>query len=210
MNSAAVAVVMPIDRAMRARVSKGIWRSMTDISFVDRSKFAVIIVTIVAKVRKYLSTYPDDLRPCCAGVLSITDSPRRWLLTSQIVAKLRKLMIGECLMSRMCRLILLLLAAVAVSGFFSATNAAQKGSETKGRHFFKDTCRKCHAKGGAGGELTPMNKTMAQWRAYFAAGTHNHGKEPLTQYLPADQLLDASAFLINHAADSPQPETCGK
>lgn len=55
-----------------------------------------------------------------------------------------------------------------------------------------------------------MNKTMSQWRAYFAAGTHNHGKEPLTKYLPAEQLLDSSAFLINHAADSPQPETCGK
>jgi cytochrome c5 len=113
-------------------------------------------------------------------------------------------------MSRFIRLMLLLVVALAVSGLFSATRAAQKGSENKGRHFFKDTCRQCHAKGGAGGELTPMNKTMAQWRAYFAAGTHNHGKESLTQYLHADQLLDASAFVINHAADSPQPETCGK
>lgn len=55
-----------------------------------------------------------------------------------------------------------------------------------------------------------MNKTMSQWRAYFTAGTHNHGKEPLAKHLAPEQLLDASAFLINHAADSPQPETCGK
>ena len=113
-------------------------------------------------------------------------------------------------MIRFLKFMLLLLVVVAISGLFSALLAAPKGSETKGRHFFKDTCRQCHAKGGAGGELTPMNKTMAQWRAYFAAGTHNHGREPLTKYLPADQLLDASAFLINHGADSPQPETCGK
>lgn len=113
-------------------------------------------------------------------------------------------------MSRFIRLIFVMLVAIAVSGLFSATRAAQKGSENKGRHFFKDDCRQCHAKGGVGGELTPMNKTMAQWRSYFAAGTHNHGKERLTQYLPPDQLLDASAFLISHAADSPQPETCGK
>lgn len=113
-------------------------------------------------------------------------------------------------MSRFIRLMFLLSVAVALSGLFSATRAAQKGSENKGRHFFKDTCRQCHSKGAVGGELTPMNKTMAQWRAYFAAGTHNHGKEPLGKYLPADQLLDASAFVINHAADSPQPETCGK
>jgi len=113
-------------------------------------------------------------------------------------------------MLRSVKFLLGFLVIVLLSGLFSVLPAAQKGSETKGRHFFKDTCRQCHAKGGVGGELTPMNKTMAQWRAYFAAGTHNHGKEPLTQYLPADQLLDSSAFLINHAADSPQPETCGK
>jgi len=113
-------------------------------------------------------------------------------------------------MMRFAKLMFSLLFVVVISGLFCAVPAAQKGSETKGRHFFKDTCRQCHAKGGAGGELTPMNKTMAQWRAYFAAGTHNHGKEQLTKYMPADQLLDASAFLINHGADSPQPETCGK
>lgn len=116
----------------------------------------------------------------------------------------------EDFMMRFAKFTLLLVVAIVISGIFSALPAAQKGSETKGRHFFKDTCRQCHTKGAVGGELTPMNKTMAQWRAYFAAGTHNHGKEPLTQYLPADQLLDSSAFLISHAADSPQPETCGK
>jgi len=113
-------------------------------------------------------------------------------------------------MLRITRLLLIVFAAVVIAGSFSAARGAQKGSETKGRHFFKDICRQCHTKGAVGGELTPMNKTMAQWRAYFAAGTHNHGKEPLTKYLPADQLLDSSAFLISHAADSPQPETCGK
>lgn len=113
-------------------------------------------------------------------------------------------------MIRFVKIMFSLLVVVAVSGLFSALPAAQKGSETKGRHFFKDTCRQCHSKGAVGGELTPMNKTMAQWRAYFAAGTHDHGKEPLTKYLSAEQLLDASAFLIDHAADSPQPETCGK
>jgi mono/diheme cytochrome c family protein len=95
-------------------------------------------------------------------------------------------------------------------GLLSPTHAASKGSENKGRHFFRQTCKECHTKGAAGGEITPLNKTMAQWRAYFVQGTHNHGKEPLTTQLPPDQLLDVSAFLIQHAADSPQPETCGK
>jgi mono/diheme cytochrome c family protein len=113
-------------------------------------------------------------------------------------------------MPRFMRFVLILAFAIFASGIFSAVRAAQKGSENKGRFYFRQTCKECHTKGAVGGEVTPLNKTMEQWRAYFAKGTHNHGKEPLSKHLPPDQLLDASAFLINHAADSPQPETCGK
>jgi len=114
------------------------------------------------------------------------------------------------IMQELRKSVFVALAFILFLGAFSSLSAGPKGSETKGRHFFKDNCRQCHGKGLPGGDVTPMNKTMAQWREYFAKGVHNHGKEPLTQYLPADQLLDASAFLIQHAADSPQPETCGK
>ena len=113
-------------------------------------------------------------------------------------------------MARFHKALLIFSAVIIIFGLFSAALAAQKGSENKGRYYFRQTCKECHTKGAAGGEITPLNKTMAQWRAYFAKGTHNHGKEPLSKYLPADQLLDSSTFLIQHAADSPQPETCGK
>src|SRR6266496_5025540 len=113
-------------------------------------------------------------------------------------------------MARLVKTLFLSFAIILVSGLFFAASAVQKGSENKGRYYFRQTCKECHTKGAAGGEITPLNKTMAQWRAYFAKGTHNHGKEPLAKYLPSDQLLDASTFLIQHAADSPQPETCGK
>ncbi len=113
-------------------------------------------------------------------------------------------------MARSLKPMLISSVLILVSGLFSTLLAAQKGSENKGRYFFRQTCKECHTKGAAGGEITPLNKTMAQWRTYFAKGTHNHGKEELVKYLPADQLLDASTFLIQHAADSPQPETCGK
>jgi hypothetical protein len=113
-------------------------------------------------------------------------------------------------MARLSKALLISFVLILVSGLFSNLRAAQKGSENKGRFYFRQTCKECHTKGAAGGEITPLNKTMAQWRAYFAKGAHNHGKEPLVKYLPADQLLDASTFLVQHAADSPQPETCGK
>ncbi|SRR6266496_1097238 len=113
-------------------------------------------------------------------------------------------------MIRSLKILMITLVLIVASGVFSRLLAVQKGSENKGRFYFRQTCKECHTKGAVGGEITPLNKTMAQWRTYFAQGTHNHGKEPLVKHLPADQLLDASAFLIQHAADSPQPETCGK
>jgi len=51
---------------------------------------------------------------------------------------------------------------------------------------------------------------MAQWRTYFEKGRHSGGAEPLTKFMSPDQLRDVETFLFNHAADSLQPETCGK
>jgi cytochrome c5 len=89
-------------------------------------------------------------------------------------------------------------------------SAAAKGSESKGRYYFRGTCKSCHTKGAVGGEITPLNKTQAQWRMYFASGKHEKGKEILTKFMNEDQLRDVAAFLDAHAADSLQPETCGK
>ncbi|MBI3130780.1 MAG: cytochrome c [Acidobacteria bacterium] len=83
-----------------------------------------------------------------------------------------------------------------------------KGSDTKGKFFFKKSCKACHMDGGSAKALTPLSKTQAQWRKFFDAGKHKG--EALSPKLgtPA-QLLDIKTFLINHASDSPQPETCG-
>src|SRR5437879_12075685 len=110
-------------------------------------------------------------------------------------------------MARFHKALLIFSALIIVCGLFSVARAAQKGSENEGRYYFRQTCKECHTKGAAGGEITTLNKTMAQWRAYFAKGTHNHGKEPLGKYLQADQLLDASTLLTLQPRQSPPPET---
>lgn len=106
------------------------------------------------------------------------------------------------------------LAVGLVSMFSSVTvtsvSAATKGSESKGRYFFRGTCKNCHTKGAIGGEITPLNKTQAQWKSYFALGKHDKGKEPLAKIMTDEQLRDVATFLDAHAADSLQPETCGK
>ncbi len=104
---------------------------------------------------------------------------------------------------------LTLLAALAMLAATAAPLSAQGGSELKGKFFFKKTCKSCHASGGAAKEITPLSKTQAQWKAYFAAGKHKGGAEKLNSVLKADQAKDIQTFLVNHASDSPQPETCG-
>jgi cytochrome c5 len=84
-----------------------------------------------------------------------------------------------------------------------------EGSDTKGKYFFKKSCKSCHAAGGVGKEVTPLVKTQAQWKAYFAAGKHNKGTEKLDAVAKPDQAKDIQAFLTAHASDSPQPMTCG-
>jgi mono/diheme cytochrome c family protein len=106
------------------------------------------------------------------------------------------------------------LTALVVAGLLSTAVSAgtnpPKGNEGKGRYYFRQTCKECHTKGAKGGEITPLTKTQAQWRTYFLKGKHAGGTEPLTKVMPDTQILDVQTFLVNHAADSLQPETCGK
>ena len=100
--------------------------------------------------------------------------------------------------------------AVLAAGFGSmAVAVVAAGSETKGKFYFKKTCKPCHAKSAAGGEVTPLTKTQAQWKAYFTAGKHNKSSEALSKFLTPEQIADVQTFLTAHASDSPQPETCG-
>jgi len=74
----------------------------------------------------------------------------------------------------------------------------------------REICKDCHKRGAVGGEITPLNKTSEQWRAYFAQGRHEHGKNMLTSVMPEEKLRDVEKFLVSHSADSLQPETCGR
>ena len=91
---------------------------------------------------------------------------------------------------------------------FIATSAlaADGGNPRKGKHLFKKTCKTCHSSGGDGGEVTPMTKTQAQWDRMFKK--KKHGEEEWKN-LSEQDLKDIQQFLFDHAADSPQPQTCG-
>ena len=82
-----------------------------------------------------------------------------------------------------------------------------KPSDKKGKFFFKKTCKSCHGKKGDGGEVTPVSKTIKQWERFFKKD--KHGEKKVSEEFDATQLIHIKAFLINHAADSDQLETCG-
>ena len=86
--------------------------------------------------------------------------------------------------------------------------AEQKGSDTKGKFYFKKSCKSCHADGGSAKALTPLSKTQAQWKKFFEGGKHK-GEGLSPKFGTPEQMLDIKTFLVNHASDSPQPETCG-
>jgi len=114
-------------------------------------------------------------------------------------------------MSRYIRILAGALAGLLAAALLTAGTTAPKGNDGKGRYYFRQTCKECHTKGAKGGEVTPLSKTQAQWRTYFTKAKHSAGSEPLTKVMPDEQqLLDVQTYLVNHAADSLQPETCGK
>ncbi len=92
----------------------------------------------------------------------------------------------------------------------TGSNAAEavKSSDKKGKYYFKKICKSCHGQGDEGGELTPMSKTIKQWERVFRKDRHIEG-EAFSKKFDGTQLLHIQTFLVNHAADSDQPETCG-
>ena len=104
----------------------------------------------------------------------------------------------------------LLLTVIASLCSLSWSADHHKPDADRGRVYMRSVCKTCHTRGAVGGEITPLNKTAEQWRAYFATGKHEHGKHPLTDILPEEKLRDLAKYLTLHAADSLQPETCGR
>ena len=82
-----------------------------------------------------------------------------------------------------------------------------KGSDKKGKFYYKKQCKSCHGKKDDGGEITPVSKTIKQWERFFKKD--KHGEKKLSDDFDAEHLIHIKTFLKNHAADSDQPETCG-
>jgi hypothetical protein len=101
----------------------------------------------------------------------------------------------------------LVIAAVAL--FAPALAEEKKGSDKQGKFLFRSKCKECHWPEEEGGDVTPMTYTQAQWKSFFERNKHKRKKDVWTEMFTPAELLDIKTYLINHASDSEQPETCG-
>ena len=110
--------------------------------------------------------------------------------------------------------VLALAAAIGCAALVWAGGVSAAGpNPNRGKSMFKSSCKTCHIKGGEAKDFSPLTKTQAQWKRVFAKEVETclkrvvtKGVKPLTK----KDLADMEFYLVSHAADSDQPETCGK
>jgi cytochrome c5 len=95
---------------------------------------------------------------------------------------------------------------------FVALASAAGPNPNRGRSLFKSTCKTCHVKSGEAKDFSPMTKTQTQWTRVFkkeiTVMTGRVQAKTGKALTPSD-VGDMQVFLVSHAADSDQPETCG-
>ncbi len=64
-------------------------------------------------------------------------------------------------------------------------------------------CGTCHKKGGTAPPVNPADKAAVVWKKYFMRGRH---PVDLSDEIVPEELASIIEYLMNHAADSDQPE----
>ena len=91
-----------------------------------------------------------------------------------------------------------------------AQAAIEGGDARRGKELAKQKCKSCHITGAEGGTMTPLSKTQRQWERFYSKGKHNQLAPGAWGQISKNELLDIMQFMYEHAADSPQPATCGE
>lgn len=109
----------------------------------------------------------------------------------------------------MKRIVLLIVSLFLVLVFIGNIMASEKGNSRKGKYTFRKNCRVCHMEGGKAKEMSPIDKTQAQWNGVFAKDKYKSlpCKAEWEKMTPED-IKDVYAYMHDHAFDSPSPEKC--
>jgi len=91
-----------------------------------------------------------------------------------------------------------------------ALAAIEGGDAKRGKELALEKCKYCHVTGAEGGTMTPLSKTQRQWERFYVKDKHNQLAPGTWDQINPNELLDIMQFMYDHAADSPQPLTCGQ
>jgi hypothetical protein len=91
-----------------------------------------------------------------------------------------------------------------------AQAAIEGGNSKAGKALAKEKCKYCHLAGSDGGTMTPLSKTQRQWERFYTKDKHNKLAPEAWNKISSNELIDIMQYMYDHAADSPQPETCGQ
>ena len=102
--------------------------------------------------------------------------------------------------------------------FFSGASAVGDSEKKTGKELYKQDCRICHQEDSPNGDFTPMSLTMDQWKRFFKERFEKTHKDvvlerenkKLLEYMTPDKLKKIKKFVVKHAADSEQPQTCSE
>ena len=105
----------------------------------------------------------------------------------------------------------MLLIFVFLAGSISIGIAAGKadGNARKGKYLFRKNCRECHKEGASAKDLSPADKTQAEWEAVFAKDAYQSlACKAEWEKRSEEDLTDIFSYMYNHAFDSPSPAKC--
>jgi mono/diheme cytochrome c family protein len=74
-----------------------------------------------------------------------------------------------------------------------------------GKELFAQKCLNCHKSGGPASVVKPVKYASTQWGRFFDKQKHTAVKDISGQLSPSE-ADEIKAYLMNHAADSDQPE----
>ena len=111
---------------------------------------------------------------------------------------------------------LLLVGALVLTPLLGGV-AHARGKKPAELKLFKESCKACHSRGDEAGNLAPLTLISMQWKRFFdkkyakthADLVHPETQKPLKEMLDEETLKKLKRFLMDHAADSEHPMTCG-
>ena len=77
-----------------------------------------------------------------------------------------------------------------------------------GKELFLNKCGSCHRNGGEARVFAPTKYAAFQWKKYFERNRHKRRKD-ISSLLTDAELEKLKTYLMDHAADSEQPEAIG-